>query len=380
MGYLGERAALADAGVPEHLSALISEVLTATWGMSQGCSRVAQSRRGSRPGDPLADAIFGFIFGRCRKRARNQLRAEGLLSRVPWSGHHHFEREGNPGDEQQGVDLAEVAYADDAALPVVAPAAAILGMTAAAGAIVLRGMWGHGWTPNLGPGKTEAIIRIVGIGSVECSRRLAFDLEHRLRLAGGAAEGHDLRIVHAYRHLGTVVAGNGSMNAELSARRNAAARERRSMETYFRDAGASVQARLQVVRQVGVSILTSNAGTWPALTPALQRILQIELEAWVRAALGKKRGPSVHIAFDLLRAEHCIEDVGIVVRGLRLRYFRRLVVQGPDAVWALLQQCPPVKHGRGRQGNWAGALREDLIWAKAHSRKLGELPGEDNFT
>ena len=183
-------------------------------------------------------------------------------------------------------------------------------------------------------------------------------------MSGGAAEGQDLRIVHTYRHLGTIVAGNGSLKAELNARRNAATRERRSMETYFRDAGALVQSKLQVVRQVGVSILTSNAGTWPALTPALRRSLQTELEAWVRAALGKKRGPSEHIAFDRIRAEHGIEDIGIVVRGLRLRYFRRLVMQGPDAIWALLQQCPPVKHGRGRQGNWAGALRVDLVWIK----------------
>ena len=159
-------------------------------------------------------------------------------------------------------------------------------------------------------------------------------------MSGGAAEGRDLRIVHAYRHLGTVVAGNGSMKAELNARRNAAARERRSMDAYFRDSGASAQAKLQIARQVGVSTLTSSAGTWPALTPALQRILRTEHEAWVRAALGKKRGPSERIAFDRIRAEHGIEDIGTVIRGLCLRYFRRLVMQGPDAVWALLQQCP----------------------------------------
>ena len=190
-------AALADAGVPEHLSALVEEALTATWGVSAGCSRVALSRRGSRPGDPLADAIFGFVFGRCRKRARGRLLAEGLLSHVPWSGHRQLEREGNPADGQRDVDLAEVAYADDSALPVVAPVAGILDKTAAAGAIVLREMWGHGWAPNLGPGKTEAIIRFVGAGSAECSRRLAFDLDHRLRVPGGVAEGLDLRTVHA---------------------------------------------------------------------------------------------------------------------------------------------------------------------------------------
>ena len=147
-GYLGEVAALADAGVPAHLIAATAEARAATWGVSQGCAKVAQSRRGSRPGDPLADAMFGFVFGRCRARARGRLRAEGLLASVPWTGRRDFGGEDGPVGEE-AVELGEVAYADDTALPVIGPAATILERVTAAGAVVLRGFWGHGWRPNL---------------------------------------------------------------------------------------------------------------------------------------------------------------------------------------------------------------------------------------
>ena len=122
---------------------------------------MALSRRGSRPGDPLADAIFGFVFGRCRVRARSRLRAEGLLVNVPWSGHRECECGGDPAGGQP-LELAEIAYADNTALPIIFPAMDVLDKMVLAAAVVLRGFWGHGWRPNLGEGKTEAIIRVSG--------------------------------------------------------------------------------------------------------------------------------------------------------------------------------------------------------------------------
>ena len=56
-------AALEDAGVPVHLTALVAEALSFTWSSTQGCPQVALCGRGGRPGDPLADAVFGFVFG-----------------------------------------------------------------------------------------------------------------------------------------------------------------------------------------------------------------------------------------------------------------------------------------------------------------------------
>ena len=189
--------------------------------------------------------------------------------------------------------------------------------------------------------------------------------------------GCQLRAVPAYRHIGTQVAGNGSMRVEINARRGAAVRERRSLQGYFRNSGAPAASKIMLVRQVGVSMLTANAGTWPALTAALARTLQTELEEWIRAAVGMRRGPQDHVAFRRIQAG--VEDIGDTVRGLRLRYFRRTVLCAPAAVWALLQQTTPLRPGEGRQGNWAGALREDLCWLRGHSRKLDSLPGHDGF-
>ena len=177
--YLGECASLADAGVPEHLSAMTAEVLTNTWGMTQGCPHIAASRRGSRPGDPLADAIFGFVFGRCRRRIRDKLRSAGLVAQVPWSGANCLEAEVGPGGGCS-AEISDIGYADDLALPVVAPAGDLLDMVAVACAIVLDGLLRHGWAPNMGGGKTETVIRLVGKGAVEQSQRLAHGMGYQI--------------------------------------------------------------------------------------------------------------------------------------------------------------------------------------------------------
>ena len=76
---LEQASAMSDAGVPPHLAASAAEALRNTWCTFSGCARVAMARRGSRPGDPLADLIFAFGAARMLREVRTTLLELGLL-------------------------------------------------------------------------------------------------------------------------------------------------------------------------------------------------------------------------------------------------------------------------------------------------------------
>ena len=162
LGHLAEQPALVQAGVPEDLQQAAAEALTGTWFMVSGAARIARGRCGTRPGDPLADIIFGFVMTRIRKRIREALRAEGLVETVHWSGVRDLGGLGGAGME---VDVADFLYADDDAFPVVGPAAEIIPRVRKAACIVSDVVGGFGLRVNFKRRKTEALVALRGVGS-----------------------------------------------------------------------------------------------------------------------------------------------------------------------------------------------------------------------
>ena len=50
------------AGISDHLNKLVIRVQECTWSVMQGCDCLAFNESGTRPGDPLADVGFAFIY------------------------------------------------------------------------------------------------------------------------------------------------------------------------------------------------------------------------------------------------------------------------------------------------------------------------------
>ena len=53
--------ALEQAEVPQHLQDLIAEMNSGTLLVFDGVAEFAHTRKGTRPGDPLADILFNFV-------------------------------------------------------------------------------------------------------------------------------------------------------------------------------------------------------------------------------------------------------------------------------------------------------------------------------
>ena len=75
-----DKAALREAGVPDHILAHAAAALSGTWSAMPGTGELAQALLGTRPGDPLADIVYGFVVAKIRWRARARLLEAGLVS------------------------------------------------------------------------------------------------------------------------------------------------------------------------------------------------------------------------------------------------------------------------------------------------------------
>ena len=115
--------------------------------MVGGCPTTARSQTGSRPGDPLADVVYGFAAARIRRQIGQRLEDEGLTTCVPWDG-----RRSVIAGAEAGVDIraTDVLYADDGAVLFAAPAADIEGQVRRGAEIVMDGYADYGLTLNRG--------------------------------------------------------------------------------------------------------------------------------------------------------------------------------------------------------------------------------------
>ena len=226
-----------EAEAPTHAAALAAEALVGTWFSVDGAAELARTRRGVRPGDPLADVLYMFIAARCLRQVRDELRSAGLMPSLAW---HAPDAGGRPslaplfgadGAARERIELSDALYADDDAFMIVAPAMLLTARLVEAATIVAKGFGRHGLTLNFGAGKTEAVCRFAGPGAKAAARELD-EGGSRLALPDLADGSLVLRTVPAYKHMGSIFDRKGSELPDAAARKRAAAPERRSLRPF----------------------------------------------------------------------------------------------------------------------------------------------------
>ncbi len=96
-------------GMGDHFEGLLSEALRQSWFRVQGADRVAIAFRDTRPGTPLADALFLFIIAEVHNRIQDSLLAVGLCFDFSSCIPSNFPQT----RDDQKVPLPGMAYADD---------------------------------------------------------------------------------------------------------------------------------------------------------------------------------------------------------------------------------------------------------------------------
>ncbi|CAE7571129.1 unnamed protein product [Symbiodinium sp. CCMP2592] len=196
-------------GMAEEAVCLLEDCVRCSHWTLAGHDAIILAGRGSRPGDGLADVLFGAIFAQILDDVEQQLAAQGI-------GHHSAV-------EAVGGSCRpfQVAWADDLSVLTDADSAEELEATVP---VVTRTIVdtaeSYRLRVNLGAGKSEGLLLLRGPGAREARGRL-FLPQSQVTFAPGRT----LRIVAEYKYLGVpqTAPDNGRRDAEASVQRGQAA-------------------------------------------------------------------------------------------------------------------------------------------------------------
>ncbi|CAE7721086.1 unnamed protein product [Symbiodinium microadriaticum] len=206
---LARNGALALLGTPDEETALLLDCVSCSHWHMVGSSNLFLATRGSRPGDGLADILFGGLFSIALRHIRRACAAEGLAHT---SAGTYI---GRP------AEIIPVGWADDLAILADFPDPSSLKACAPRVADIAIATLEHlRFRVNLGPGKTEAMMDIRGPEAKKVRGELLTGASE-LQLPDGRA----VRISAEYRYLGVIQQprDTGRRDQELALKRAQAA-------------------------------------------------------------------------------------------------------------------------------------------------------------
>ena len=305
-------------GVPADETALLHDCVAVSHWCLVGSSNLFLATRGSRPGDGLADILFGALFSIALRHIKAVCRHEG------WG---HFSAGSHVGRD---TEVLQLGWADDLAVLTDYDSADDLHAYFPRVATVVLSTLRHlRFRVNLGAGKTEAMLAITGAGAVSV----------RGALLGGTSTlplptGDELRLTPEYRYLGVVqtVRDNGRRDNELNAQRAQAAwAHARSMLTSPALPWALKRAWVagRVLPAAYATLSTCLAVSGRATAPPhgfFERAARVLVGSWQYGHVLTR--PALLGLIGLCAPEHAI----LIARA---RLVTQLVAKAPTLVWEL---------------------------------------------
>ena len=197
--------ALQGLAIPSEHIALLQDCVECSFWTFTGQTQQVMATRGSRPGDGLADVLFGALFAVILSCLETKCQQHGLV---------HQSMSDALGVPDKPL---QIAWADDLSLVVdFQSARAALELLPQLATLILQVIEAFRFRVNLGEGKTEALVHLCGNGASAAKKQL---------LSGtpgiAAADGRIIRVVAEYKYLGVPqrTNDNGRRDIEASASR-----------------------------------------------------------------------------------------------------------------------------------------------------------------
>ena len=225
--------------------------LAQTWFIVPGASELCSPQTGSRPGDPLADLLFGLVMSRILSQTNEQLQTLGLF--------------GDGTDDGEPFSTC-VTWVDDIAIAVYASADTVAAKAASAASVLLDTMTEHGLTLAMGVSKTAVMIQYHGKNAHKTRQRderrfndhLPVMVEH-----GGQVL---IPVIAHYRHLGGQIVRQGNVLAEIRIRKTLTMQKLGPLKKFLQEERIAIQTRRTLMSSMGLSVMSLHAGTWFDLT------------------------------------------------------------------------------------------------------------------
>ena len=185
---------------PEHI-ALLQDCVECSFWTFTGQTQQVMATRGSRPGDGLADVLFGALFAVILSCLEAKCQQHGLVHRSM--------------SDALGVPdkPLQIAWADDLSLVVdFQSAKTALDLLPQLATLILQVIEAFRFRVNLGEGKTEALVHLCGTGASAAKKQF---------LSGTpgitAADGRVIRVVAEYKYLGVPQRTNDNGRRDIEA-------------------------------------------------------------------------------------------------------------------------------------------------------------------
>eukprot|EP00435_Cladocopium_sp_Y103_P072135 s590_g39.t1 len=359
--YFGQQliGSLQKMGCDSRLLHLLRDVHTDTW-FTITTKELVRTRRGTRPGSPLADAVFHVAMAHIMTQLRLWMQSQedfvALLAR-------------------HDLPMLTVIWADDVAVPWVADnSSALVPAIQTLIREVDTQFASYGFTINYELNKTNCVVSFQGQQAPELRR--TYLLIDRPGCDCVLANGRSvwLHMKPLYKHLGFTSAASHSLDIELRQRIGHASQAMTTLgRSILRNRHFPTPLRLRLFNVLVATKLFYGLGTWN--TPTLRQLRQLRT-AHIKMLVQVLRLPGDHRCTNAqVLAQANTADVRVLLAIDRLRYARRVFTVGPE----FLQQLAHREHACVPD-SWLHGLAADLPWLNALIPNCVPFDQQDDFT
>ena len=227
----------------EILEQTVAAMLRHAWFLVPDGNTIFTPATGSRPGDPVADLLFGFIVSRIMHKVDNALQMEG------WGA-----------DDSEGPN--SIAWVDDMVFHISTSATELTKRVAITTGIVIQICAEHGLSLSMGTNKTAIILDFRGPKATaarqECERTCKYTLPVMTEHHGVM----QIPLVSYYKHLGSYVMRGGTLHQEIKTRAAQAFAKLKPLHSKTKNNSIELEKRRLLVKSMAMSVLSLHAGTW----------------------------------------------------------------------------------------------------------------------
>ena len=331
--------------MPKHLVQLLREVHVDTWTKLPHIQDVIRTAKGSRPGSPLADAVFAALM------ADVHIEVHRILEDTPTV---------SAGFKSLEVAPFAITWADDLAVPIVAENNAELNdavtqVFARAHAAFER----RGLLLNLSKGKTTAVMGYRGEDSAAYRRDLLSSSTPGVFVDIGRDKPVWLHYDSSYKHLGVQYVPDGDVMHEINCRLGQARTTLHDLRRIvFSNHRISTTTRLRLLDSLVISQLCYGVSAWGFVPPKLLGRVEAFIARAQRRICGfpLQKGPTNEEMRSLYNLPTLRQRLAVA----RISYAVKIWTHGPEVLRTLLS----VEHHLIGT-SWWGHILEDLNWCKA---------------
>ena len=342
-------------GVDTHCEGILRDMFSGTHFSMHGINENIATQRGTRPGDPVADILFNMAFKLVLLDARTRIQDS---TDIVWFGSPLAAKDLTHLKDVAPRGFAEITFVDDVAYAVHSKSAVdVISSLQIVSSCLHDAAAARGLTINYNAGKTEAIVRLAGHGSKAAKHRLWHECGGHLPIVTEHGS-QSLKVVHAYKHLGSFVQEHAIVQKDMRFR---IAQARKAFGQLSRQFYCKKNVHLSTKSSVFAALVLSrhsyNVHTWAWVTDR-------EIDTWANgikqqiASLASCKIKPIP-AFQFSTTELCalcgINSPWDSLHAQRLRYVSRAISMAPDMLWSFL-------HANTNECSWGARVIESARW------------------